>query len=162
MDSIDLINAFEGWLSVRFKPVPAPAESLSLLVRPATREQDSDTWEPQEVVSAWSGEEVAQVAAWFARHATPDEPISTEAVWFGKPAIGFRVINRNPEGLALDVCWTHAPDVPRPTLTGGEAVSAGDDRYTYLTIDMHQETVRAAAATWSAWATGASNGLAVP
>ena len=63
MDSIDLINAFEGWLSVRFKPVPAPAESLGLLVRPAIRMQDSDTWDPQEVVSAFTAEDVAEVAA---------------------------------------------------------------------------------------------------
>lgn len=70
----------------------------------------------------------------------------------GAPPGRVRVIARDEQGLALDVCWTHALGVVRPDLTGVEALSSGDDRYSYLTVDLLHRTVQGAAETWTAWA----------
>ena len=149
-DGLDLTNVDAHAPSIRLERVPGPVGSLRL--RPAVRWPYDDEWTPEPPVSAWTPDDVARAAAWFSRHSAPDEPVSTEAVWFASPAVGFRVIDRDDTTIALDVCWTQAPDVPRPTLTGQEAEPVdGDTRYAYMTMDMLHATLTAAAAVWAGW-----------
>ena len=152
--TLDLTNMRDTEPSIRFDRIASDGGELRL--RPAVRWPDSDRWNSHSTVSLWTTDDIARAAAWFARNADPDEPVSEQGVWFAVPAVGFRVISRDGTALALDVCWTHASDVPRPTLTGQEAVSTGDDRYTYMTMDMLHATVQGVAATWSAWAAESS------
>jgi len=149
-DLLDFTNAREHDLSIRLERVLGPVGSLRL--RPAVRWPYDEEWTPEPPVSTWTRDDIARAAAWFARHSAPDEPVSTEGVWFANPAVGFRVIDRDATTIALDVCWTQAPDVPRPTLTGREAVPVGgDDRDAYMTMDMLHATFTAAAAVWAGW-----------
>jgi hypothetical protein len=91
-DLLDLTDARRHEPSIRLERVPGPVGSLRL--RPAVRWPYADEWTPGPPVSAWTPDDIARAAAWFARHSAPDEPVSTKGVWFASP--GGRVPGHRP------------------------------------------------------------------
>lgn len=124
MDSLELTNMKDHDPSIRFERLPSRIGELKL--QTAFCYPGDDGWTAEAPASAWTPADVARAAAWFARHTARDHPISAKAVWFAVPAVGFRVIDRNADSTALDVCWTHSQDAPHPLLDGTTAEPAGD------------------------------------
>lgn len=151
LPALILPNRRLGHTAARFDAENAPNGTMSVL--PATSPEGDGDWWPSPVTSVWSRAEVLAAADWWAAAADPRQPRQPAAAWFGTPAVGFLVIERDRGTAAVDVCWLEHADAVRPSLTGCEADPvAGDQRFSYVTIDLDLPTLSSAAVVLLAWA----------
>ncbi len=100
-------------------------------------------------VSRWSPADLLIASDWFQTVADAEEETQTRSMWFGTPGIAFGLIETGPDLRAIDICLTTGVSASWPQMTGYNCEStAGDDIWTYVTVDVSADDCQTAAAVW--------------